>query len=145
MTKKLNFKLLNSNIKLKSHYDIKPQHVEIMLIIITLLMGVGVVYLYKNKIEAQMRERYQNQQSQKKLLLFYAPWCGASKAFLPIWERLTSELNTETYNVDLEENKEISNQFNIEYLPTLFLINGNNRTKYEGDRTYEDILNFFKN
>ena len=124
-------------------FDFKPKHVEIILIITTLLMGVGVVYLYKNKIENELKERYENQQNGKKLLLFYAPWCGASKAFLPTWERLTNELNTETYNVDLEENKEISNLFNIEYLPTLFLVNGNDKKKYDGDRSYEEILNFY--
>ena len=60
-------------------------------------------------------------------------------------ERLTSELNTETYNVDLEENKEISNQFNIQYLPTVFLMNGNDKLKYDGDRSYEDIMSFVNN
>ena len=130
---------------LNYEFQIRPKHMEILLIIITLLLGVVVVYLYKNKIEKELTERYQNEQNKKTLLLFYAPWCGASKAFLPTWEKLTSELNTETYNVDLEENSEISKQFNIEYLPTLFLMNGNNRVKYEGDRTYNDIMQFFNN
>ena len=35
------------------------------------------------------------------------------KHFYQPGEKLTDELNTETYNVDLEENKEISNVFNI--------------------------------
>jgi len=133
---------------LNTKFELRPKHVEIILIIITLLMGIVVVYLYKNKIEKEIIEKYQNKKNNKNnntLLLFYAPWCGASKAFLPIWERLTGELKTETYNVDLEENKEISNQFNIEYLPTLFLINGSSRLKYDGDRSYEDIMTFFNN
>lgn len=130
---------------LSSKFELTPKHVEIILIVTTLLMGIAVVYLYKNKIEKELTEKYQNQQSDKKLLLFYAPWCGASKAFLPTWERLTSELNTETYNVDLEENKEISNQFNIQYLPTVFLMNGNDKLKYDGDRSYEDIMSFVNN
>ena len=137
MAKKL--KVLNSK------FELKPKHVEIILIVTTLLMGIAVVYLYKNKIENELTERYQNQQNSKKLLLFYAPWCGASKAFLPTWERLTSELKTETYNVDLEENKEISNKFNIEYLPTVFLLNGSNKIKYDGNRSYEDIISFVNN
>ena len=46
MSKKIN--LFNSK------FNITPKHVEILLIIITLLMGATVVYLYKNKIEKEI-------------------------------------------------------------------------------------------
>ena len=142
MTKKLNMKLFNKKI------EIRPKHVEMILIIVTLLMGVCVVYLYKNKIETELKEKYQNQnenenENNKKLVLFYAPWCGASQTFLPIWNRLDEDFNTEIYNVDLEENKQISESFNIQYLPTLYLVNGSNRLLYEGDRSYEDLVQFY--
>jgi thiol-disulfide isomerase/thioredoxin len=140
MAKKINLKFLNKK------FELKPQHVEIILIIVTLLMGICVVYLYKNKIESELKENYKNHNdnnNQKKLLLFYAPWCGASKSFLPTWNILTKDLNTETYDVDLEENKQISNSFNIQYLPTLYLVNGNNRIKYEGDRSYDELVSFY--
>lgn len=135
--------MVKKNIKLfNSKFELKPKHIEICLIIITLLMGAGVTYLYKNKIETELRERYQNN-NQKKLLLFFAPWCGASKAFLPTWDKLKQKLNTETYDVDLEENKMITDKFNIQYLPTLYLVDENKKVKYEGNRSYEDIIRFF--
>lgn len=145
MVKNFNINVLKKNFK---NFQIRPKHVEIILIVVTLIMGVIVVYLYKNKIETELKEKYENQQNnknQKKLLLFYAPWCGASKAFLPTWDRLVKNLPTETYDVDLEENKQISDVFKIKYLPTLYVVNGENRIQYEGNRTYDEIVVFFNN
>jgi len=124
------------------------KHVEILLIIITLIIGIVVVVLYSRNMPNQNIENFdENPNPTKHLLLFYAPWCGASKSFLPIWEQLkdNSEINTITYDVDLPEHKEISDEFNIEYLPTLYLVNNGNRTKYEGDRSYNKLVSFYNN
>lgn len=132
---------------LNSKFQLRPQHIEMILIFITLVMGAIVVYLYKNKIENELKEKFQNNNNSKRLLLFYAPWCGASKSFLPTWDKLkdNQDLVTETYNVDLEENKKISEEYNIKYLPTLFVVKGNEKTKYSGDRSYDDIIKFYNN
>jgi thiol-disulfide isomerase/thioredoxin len=146
MVKKYNVQFFNKKI------NITYKHIEMLLIIVTLLIGIIVVVLFTRNMESQNKEGFNQEQEQeqeqaKKLLLFYAPWCGASKAFLPTWERLKNDesINTETYDVDLEENKQISDNFGIQYLPTLYLMNVENKTKYEGDRSYEDILSFYNN
>ena len=132
---------------LNSKFQLRPQHIEMILIFITLVMGSIVVYLYKNKIENELKEKFQNNNNSKRLLLFYAPWCGASKSFLPTWDKLkdNQDLVTETYNVDLEENKKIAEEYNIKYLPTLFVVKGNEKNKYSGDRSYDDIIKFYNN
>ena len=132
----MNLKLLNRKLKLT------PKQVELILILTTLLLGACIVYYFSTIIDSNKIESFQDD---KKLLLFYAPWCGASKSFLPTWEKLEAELNTEKYNVDLEENKEISDKYNIKFLPTVFLVNNGQATKYEGKRTYQDILEFYNN
>ena len=142
MAKKI--KLLNTKI------EIKPKHIEILLIVITLLMGIGVVYIYKNKIERELMEKYQNNNNNnnnKKLVLFYANWCGASTGFLPTWELLKGDSTIETLDidVDLDANKQKTTDFKIEFLPTLFLVKGNNRIKYKGNRTLENIKSFYNN
>jgi len=146
MVKKYNVQFFNKKI------NITYKHIEMLLIIVTLLIGIIVVVLFTRNMESQNKEGFNQEQEQeqeqaKKLLLFYAPWCGASKAFLPTWERLKNDesINTETYDVDLEENKQISDNFGIQYLPTLYLMNVENKTKYEGDGSYEDILSFYNN
>ena len=139
MVNKFNIKIFNTK------FNVKPKHIEICLIVITLLMGICVVYLYKNKMESHIKENYTNHT--KKILLFYAPWCGASKSFLPIWDKLENNENikTEKYDVDRDDNKDITKKFNIEYLPTLFIVNGDKKLKYDGERKYENIITFFNN
>lgn len=143
MAKKYNLKIFNKKM------NVTFKHVEILLIIVTLIIGVTVVVLFSRNMPNQNLESLENfdNNSNKQLLLFYAPWCGASKAFLPTWDKLkdNSEINTITYDVDLPENKEISDEFKIEYLPTLYLVNEGKRTKYEGNRSYDDIVNFYNN
>ena len=142
MVKKFNMKLFNKK------FNVTYKHVEIALILTTMVIAAVVVYMFSKNINLERQRENLNIeqfQSDKKLLLFYAPWCGASKAFLPTWERLENELNTEKYDVDLDENKQIANEYNIEFLPTLYLVNNGQATKYEGDRTYEDLVKFFNN
>tara|TARA_B100000212_G_scaffold310493_1_gene261585 strand:+ start:164 stop:592 length:429 start_codon:yes stop_codon:yes gene_type:complete len=142
MPKKYNMSLFNRK------FNVTYKHVEIFLIIITMLIGVCVVYLYSKDTNLNIEElKVEKFQSNKKLLLFYAPWCGASKRFLPTWEKIeeNQDINTDKYNVDLDENKEISDAYNIEFLPTVFLVNNGQATKYEGNRSYEDLLDFYNN
>tara|TARA_X000000950_G_C13884000_1_gene648087 strand:- start:1252 stop:1680 length:429 start_codon:yes stop_codon:yes gene_type:complete len=142
MVKKFNMKLFNKK------FNVTYKHVEIALILTTMVIAAVVVYMFSKNINLERQRENLNIeqfQSDKKLLLFYAPWCGASKAFLPTWERLENELNTEKYDVDLNENKQIADEYNIEFLPTVYLVNNGQATKYEGDRTYEDLVKFFNN
>ena len=140
MAKNYNMKLFNRK------YNVTYKNVEIVLIVVTMILAACVVYLYSKNINLNTENLHIEEfESNKKLLLFYAPWCGASKSFLPTWEKLESEISTEKYNVDLDENKEISEKYNIEFLPTVFLVNNGKAIKYVGDRTYEDILQFFNN
>ena len=142
MVKKFNMKLFNKK------FNVTYKHVEIALILTTMVISAVVVYMFSKNINLERQRenlKIEQFQSDKKLLLFYAPWCGASKSFLPTWERLENELNTEKYDVDLDENKQIANEYNIEFLPTVYLVNNGQATKYEGDRTYEDLVKFFNN
>jgi thioredoxin 1 len=140
MAKKFNMKLFNKK------FNVTYKHVEITLIIITMLISVVVIYMVSKNINSERENlKVEKFQSDKKLLLFYAPWCGASKSFLPTWERLESEFDTEKYDVDLDENKQLANEYNIEFLPTVYLVNNGQATKYDGDRTYEDLVKFFNN
>ena len=81
----------------------------------------------------------------KKVILFYADWCGHCKTFKPIWEKLKGELKNNN-NIEFEEyesdNKEIMNKFNINGYPTIKVIENNISSDYNGMRDMDSILTF---
>ena len=145
---------MEKKINLFGSINITYQHVEFLLILITFAMGAIVVYFFKDKIERKMIEKYTNN---KKLYLFYAEWCSASRSFLPIWNKLKINKNMSdnmiTYNVDKEEHNEERNidkkskldKFDIKYLPTVYFVSGNKSIEYKGDRKVKDLLEFWEN
>jgi thiol-disulfide isomerase/thioredoxin len=132
----------------KSKCNAAYKTIEIMLIVTTLIIGGILVFLFsKTPVPERMIGPENFQGSDKKLLLFYAPWCGASKSFLPTWDKLknNSEINTETYDVDLDENKQISEEYNIKFLPTLYLVKGGEKIKHNGGRDEASLIEFVNN
>jgi thiol-disulfide isomerase/thioredoxin len=79
-----------------------------------------------------------------KIILFYRPSCGYCEMFKPEWEILQRKYPTKTiaYNTEEEGNKKIAEEYNIESVPTIYLINEKGtRTKYVGPRTAAEIIN----
>ena len=64
--------------------------------------------------------------NENKLVLvdFYAEWCGPCKMLAPIISELKEELKDQVYviKVNVDEEEELSNKFNIYSIPTLVLI-----------------------
>lgn len=81
--------------------------------------------------------------------LYYAMWCGYSRAFLPEWTRF-EELakkhlpNIKVSNVRCEEdNENMCIQKGIEGYPTILLYLYDGREiKYDGERKAEDLIKF---
>ena len=144
MAKKFNMKLMNVK------YNVTYKHVEVALIITTMVIGAVVIYMFTRNINEQRRNlniNSENFQVSKSLVLFYAPWCGASRGFLPTWTQLenNSQINTIKYDVDEEQNKEIASEYEVKFLPTVYLVVNGVATKYEGDRSYNDLVSFYNN
>lgn len=62
------------------------------------------------------------------LIDFYATWCGPCKAIAPMIESLKSEFTGQVnvVKIDVDENPELAQLYNIKSLPTLmFFKNGN--------------------
>jgi thiol-disulfide isomerase/thioredoxin len=95
--------------------------------------------------------------SGKKLVLFYAGWCGHCKDLKPTWCEISKKLNTgdkstwklwkvnvggnDSPNDATEEQKELGSKFPIKGYPTILIFqDGKMVNEYEGPRTEEGFM-----
>ena len=86
--------------------------------------------------------------TQPKLILYYAPWCGYSRAMLPSWNNLITLITQENYPIELisvncEKNKQQCEAAKINGFPAVILIKSNgDHVQYQGDRSTQSLMNF---
>lgn len=58
------------------------------------------------------------------LLDFYADWCGPCQSLLPVVDKLSKEYEgkVEVRKVNVDQNRELSAQFQVRSIPALFFI-----------------------
>jgi thioredoxin 1 len=61
----------------------------------------------------------------KRVVYFTASWCGPCKAFRPILQQVTSELEITVEYVDVDANPEKTQEFGVSSVPTMFVYNDN--------------------
>ena len=56
-----------------------------------------------------------------KILDFYAPWCAPCKTLAPIIEEVAKEFNVELIKINVDEEDDLSEEYDIRSIPTLIL------------------------
>nr|XP_047136402.1 probable protein disulfide-isomerase A4 isoform X1 [Hydra vulgaris] len=85
------------------------------------------------------------------LVMFYAPWCGHCKSMKPAYEKaaeyvnLKEEVPGKLAAFDCTVNKVVPKALALQGYPTLmYFKNGHQLEKYEGDRSFESIVDYMK-
>jgi protein disulfide-isomerase A6 len=80
------------------------------------------------------------------LVVFYAPWCGHSKRFLPQGKVAASsflpEPNVSIGTVNCEQYKELCENYEIKGFPTLKLFKDDKINDFSGSRTTQGVIDF---
>jgi thiol-disulfide isomerase/thioredoxin len=91
---------------------------------------------------------YINKDNKIKLMLFYKPSCPYCQEFMPVWSQIINNLPNnilyEEINTSKSSENNKANEYKIVSVPTIILIVNNNKIKYEGNRSYENIERFLK-
>jgi thiol-disulfide isomerase/thioredoxin len=101
------------------------------------------------QVVSQNNSNNNNKVGGNKLILYYAMWCGYSKQFLPVWEKIKAEVNSkQELNVSCEqyecdEQREICNVEQIDGFPSMILVKSDGtKIPYKNQRSVEAVLSF---
>ncbi len=83
------------------------------------------------------------------LVDFYTEWCGVCKMLHPFLIKAEKELNdmgVTLYEVDADEEDELSTEYKINFVPDVILfVDGVLKNRFVGMKTKEKIIEFVKN
>jgi hypothetical protein len=78
------------------------------------------------------------------VVLHYVDWCGFCKKFKPTWFRIKQATEDRNTFLGMMENNEDKNPTGITKMPTIIKYSRGNKTEYDGDRSYESVLEFIR-
>lgn len=84
-------------------------------------------------------------QKDKVVVDFYAEWCGPCKMLSPILEKVSKELNLDTYKVNVDDVEEVARRYGIMSIPTVMIFSkGEEVGKHVGFMEEEELKEFVK-
>ena len=84
-------------------------------------------------------------QKDKVIVDFYAEWCGPCKMLSPILDKVSKELNLDTYKVNVDDVEEVARRYGIMSIPTVMIFSkGEEVGKHVGFMEEEELKEFVK-
>lgn len=83
-----------------------------------------------NKSNTSYEELKKELETGKTVIKFYADWCGPCKVLGPVYEAVSEEIEGITFlEVNIDENREVTNEFGVKNIPSIFLVKDGEVTK----------------
>ena len=129
------------------------KNINIILILIALGIILSSVITIREGFESSSSSFNNDIASGKKLVWFYAPWCGHCKTMNNDWNDAASVVNIgenhmikiNVGNKDNVEHSKIAGQYNIQSFPTILLLNnGQKEEEYNGERSKTAFISYCK-
>ena len=81
----------------------------------------------------------------KVVIDFYAEWCGPCQMLSPILEKVSTEMNLDTYKVNVDEVEDVARRYGIMSIPTVIIFSkGNEMKKNVGFMGEEELKELVK-
>lgn len=124
----------------------RQQCILIICIIIILILVAFIMYKRIPYETFIFKKDVKSNENKHKIILYYMPWCGACKAFKPMWNEFEKYVNEnmkeiEARHINCEEEKcEKINKY-----PTVILYTVSGKEiEFQGERTVEKLKKFIK-
>ena len=109
-----------------------------------MVKNINKIYFDKNVYDTNVEASEEIKFLGKKpvILDFHAKWCGPCKALSPILDELDKEYDgkIDIYKMDIEDEIEVSQQFNVMSVPTLVFIPLEGKPAIQAGAPSKDIL-----
>ena len=81
----------------------------------------------------------------KVVIDFYAEWCGPCQMLSPILEKVSKEMNLDTYKVNVDDVEDVARRYGIMSIPTVIILSkGEEVKKNVGFMGEEELKEFVK-
>jgi thiol-disulfide isomerase/thioredoxin len=74
-------------------------------------------------------------------VLYFAPWCGHCKNFMPVWDSFKTKHPVKLVKVNCDESG-VCKERGVDGFPTMILYKNGKPYQYNGDRTIESLSEF---
>ncbi len=111
------------------------------------ILGISVFIIFLLILVFSNLNNQNSKTKQSRLVLYYAPWCGHCKNFMPIYEEFSDKAKNEYPTLSVEMINCVENKCpqEIRGYPTVRYLEGEKQVDFKGPRTIEGLHTFIQN